>query len=137
MATKQPRGCYQAAYCPKCLMAPKIVILRSRSVGLLTRVYFQNAVASNGGDLLLVPLLLQGPCLSSHRVGVCLYCIGFIPVEARGYSTPSPISLGGPACNRDCVLSMHAAGHPEEYITLLRLMVVAFSRLLLVLEGVG
>ena len=35
------------------------------------------------------------------------------------------------------MLSLHAAGHPEEYITLLRLMVVAFSRLLLVSEGVG
>ena len=32
---------------------------------------------------------------------------------------------------------MHAAGHPEESVSLLRLMVVASSRLLLVLEVVG
>ena len=58
--------------------------------------------------------------------------------EARGYSTPPPlICLGGPTWEWDCVLSMHAAGHPEESTALLRLMVVASSQLLLVLEGVG
>ena len=44
------------------------------------------------------------------------------------------IFIGGPGCDWDCVLSMHVAGHPEEYITLLRLMVVASSRLLIVTE---
>ena len=37
----------------------------------------------------------------------------------------------------NCVLSLHVAGHLEESITLLRLMMVVSSRLLLVLEGVG
>ena len=34
------------------------------------------------------------------------------------------------------MISMHVAGHPEESITLLRLMVVASSQLLLIIEGV-
>ena len=124
-----------AAYCLKCLMTPKTT-LRSRSGGVLTIVCFQSAVASKGGDLLLVPLWLQGPYPGSHRVGICLYGTGVVPIEARGYSTP-PICLGNPACYWDCVLSMHAAGHPEESTTLPRLMVVASYRLLLVLEEVG
>ena len=59
----------------------------------------------------------------------------------RAGIAPSPLisffCIGGPACSWDCVLLMHVAGHPEESNTLLRLMVVASSRLLLVLEGVG
>ena len=60
----------------------------------------------------------------SHRVGVYLYCTGAIPVEERGHSPPL-FFIGGSGCDWDCVLSLPVAGHPEESITLLRLMVVA------------
>ena len=87
-------------------------------------------------------LWLQGPYPGSHAVGVYLYCTGVIPVEARGH-TPhalpilsSSFFIGCSAFHWNCVLSMHVAGHPEESITLLRLMVLASFRLLLVLEGV-
>ena len=85
----------------------------------------------------------------SHSVvGVCLNCTGAVLVETCGHSSPlshvlvlyrcrrhsppSPFFVGGPGCDWDCVLSLHVAGHPEEFITLLRLMVVASSRLFLV-----
>ena len=80
----------------------------------------------------------------SSRMGIAppphfifLYCTDVIPVEERGLSPPPPpprrsgLRLGLQA------LSLHVAGHPKEYITLLRLMVVASSGLLLVPEGIG
>ena len=70
-------------------MAPNTAI-RSRSVGLLTRFCFRNAVASKGGDLFLAFLWLQGPYPGSHGVGICLCYTDDIPVEARGHSIPPP-----------------------------------------------
>ena len=63
---------------------------------------------------------------------------GVIPVNESGHSPPLPsFFVGDPGCDWDCVLSLHVIGHPEESITLLHLMVVASSRLLLVLVVVG
>ena len=59
------------------------------------------------------------------------------PSRSAGIAPPPPIFVGGPGYDWDCVLSLHVAGHPGESITLLRLMVVASSRLLLVPVGVG
>ena len=73
----------------------------------------------------------------SDRVSVCLYCTGVILVEACGHSSPPPFFAGGPGCDWDCVLSLHMVGYPEEYITFLRLVVVASTRLPLVSVGVG
>ena len=97
----------------------------------------------------------------SHKVGVCLYCTCVILVEACGHSfppppfpctvqmlfpsrsagisppPPHPFFVGGPGFDWGCVLFLHVAGHPEKSITLLRLMVVASSRLFLIPVGVG
>ena len=61
------------------------------------------------------------PYPGSHRVDVCLYCAGVIPVETRRHSSPPHFffCIGGPACDWDCVLSMHVVGRLEESITLL------------------
>ena len=79
----------------------------------------------------------------SRRIGIApppvsffLYRTDVIPVKEHGHSPPPP-SNRGPGCDWDYKLSLYVAGHSEEYITLLRLMVVASSRLLLVPEGVG
>ena len=90
----------------------------------MTRVCFRNAVASKGGNLLLVSIWLQRLCFGSGRVGVCLYCTCVIPVEKRGHSPP-----GGLACDWDFLLSIVVlikivAGHIEESITLLLLTVL-------------
>ena len=63
---------------------------------------------------------------------ISLYCTGVYSVEERGHSPPPPIVF-----DWNCVLSLLVAGHPEESIAFLRLMVVASIRLLLVPEGVG
>ena len=76
---------------------------------------------------------------------ISLYCTDVIPVEERGIVPPRSVGIapppsffvGGPGCDWGCVLSLHVAGHPEESITFLRLVVVASSRLPLVLVGVS
>ena len=69
---------------------------------------------------------------------ISLYCTGIILVEERGHSPPpTPIFVGGPGCVWDCVLSLHVVGYPEESIIILRLVVVASSRLTLFSVGVG
>ena len=71
---------------------------------------------------------------------ISLYCTGVIPVEERGHSPPPvpPLFCWGPGLRFwDCVLSLHVAGHADESVTFLRLMVVASSRLPRVSEGVG
>ena len=115
-------------------MVPKTAI-RFRSVGLLTRVCFRNAVANKGGDLLLGASGFRGPTLAPAEL-VYICTVQVLLLSRRAGIAPPSICLGDPACDRDFVLSMHAAGHPEKSITLLRLTVVASSRLLLVLEGV-
>ena len=96
------------AYCLKCLMAPKTAT-RSRSVGRLTRVCFQHAVTSKGGDLFLVSLWLQRAYPGSHGVGV-------IPVEARRHSTPSPISFLRPGLRLGlCALYTRGRSSPGIY----------------------
>ena len=54
-----------------------------------------------------------------------------------GIASPAPFFIGSPGCDWTCVLSLHVAGHPEESIILLRLIVVASYRLGLVSVGVG
>ena len=79
------------------------------------------------------------PTLSSTElVYVCTVQVLF-PSKRVGIAPPPHLffCIGGPACDWDCVLSMHVAGHPEESITLLRLIVMASSRLLLNLERAG
>ena len=75
---------------------------------------------------------LRGVGIAPPPISFFCFCTVQVlfPTRSTGKAPPPPIEgLGG---NWDCELSLHVAGHPEESMTLLRLMGVASSRLLLI-----